>query len=137
MYMRMNMGSATKQLTEALKGLADTTRLRIMNLLLRRELCVCDIQRALGASQPNVSRHLNYLKHSGLVLDRREGFRVYYRLADSEAEPLKSLFEFLGRAFKGDANLRHDLEQLERAVREGACVLRRNGLSPRQAVETG
>jgi len=63
------------------KGLADRNRMRIINLLLHGELCVCDIQRILDTSQPNVSRHLNYLKHSGLVLDRREGFRVFYRLS--------------------------------------------------------
>jgi ArsR family transcriptional regulator len=133
----MNRGTDTQRLTDVFKGLADPTRLRIMNLLLQGELCVCDIQRVLGASQPNVSRHLNYLKHSGLVLDRPEGFRVYYRLVDSRYEPLKGLFEFLRMAVKGDENLRQDLGQLERAVREGTCVLRRSRLSPRQAVETG
>ena len=136
-YMRIKNDRPLGQLTDAFKGLADPTRLRIMNLLLHGELCVCHIQRVLGASQPNVSRHLNYLKHSGLVLDRPEGFRVYYRLANSRNEPLKTLFAFLHTAFKGDENLRQDLEQLERAVREGTCVLRHNRLSPRQAVETG
>ena len=108
-----------QRLTDVFKGLADPTRLRIMNLLLHGELCVCHIQRVLGASQPNVSRHLNYLKHSGLVFDRREGFRVYYRLVDSRDEPLKSLFEFLRMAVRGDANLRQDLGQLKRAGRGG------------------
>ena len=118
-YMRIKNEPARVPLTDAFKGLADPTRLRIMNLLLHGELCVCHIQRVLGASQPNVSRHLNYLKHSGLVLDRREGFRVYYRLVASRDEPLKSLFAFLRTAFKGDENLRQDLGQLKRAVREG------------------
>ena len=118
-YMRIKNEPARVQLTDTFKGLADPTRLRIMNLLLHGELCVCHIQRVLGASQPNVSRHLNYLKHSGLVFDRREGFRVYYRLVDSRDEPLKGLFEFLRMAVRGDANLRQDLGQLKRGVREG------------------
>ena len=58
------------------KGLADVSRLRILSLLLHGELCGCDIQYVLDASQSNVSRHLTYLKNSGLVLDRRSGYRV-------------------------------------------------------------
>ena len=63
----------TKELEQCFKGLADQSRLRILNLLLQGELCVCDIRYVLEASQPNVSRHLTYLKSSGLVADRREG----------------------------------------------------------------
>ena len=118
-YMRINTDKPLEQLTEAFKGLADPTRLRIMNLLLHGELCVCHIQRVLSASQPNVSRHLNYLKHSGLVLDRREGYRVYYRLLDSRDGPLKGLFEFLRMAVRGDEIFRQDLGQLKRSIREG------------------
>ena len=66
-----------EQLEQLFKGLADRSRLRILNLLLHAELCVCNIQYVLGSSQPNVSRHLTYLKNSGLVLDRREGARTF------------------------------------------------------------
>ena len=62
-----------KELEQLFKGLADQTRLRILNLLIHGELCVCDIQYVLESPQPNVSRHLTYLKNSGLVLDRRDG----------------------------------------------------------------
>ena len=62
------------------KGLADQTRLRMINLLLQGELCGCDVQLVLGLSQSNVSRHLTYLRRAGLVADRREGYRVFYRL---------------------------------------------------------
>jgi len=71
-----------KELEQYFKALSDANRLRILNLLLHSELCVCDIQHVLDSSQPNVSRHLAYLKNSGLVLDRRDGFRVFYRLAE-------------------------------------------------------
>jgi len=118
-YIRMRYYKAIVPMTDAFKGLADPTRLRIVNLLLHGELCVCHIQRVLGTSQPNVSRHLNYLKHAGLVLDRREGFRVFYRLIEAPHEPLKSLFGFLRTACQGDALLGHDLAQLKRSVRAG------------------
>ena len=73
-----------KELEQYFKALDDTNRLRILNLLLHGELCVCDIQYVLRATQPNVSRHLSYLKNSGLVLDRRGGYRIFYRLADQK-----------------------------------------------------
>ena len=75
-----------RDLEQLFKGLADQTRLRILNLLIHGELCVCDIQYVLESSQPNVSRHLTYLKNSGLLLDRREGARMYYRLAQPSEE---------------------------------------------------
>jgi ArsR family transcriptional regulator len=57
-----------KELEQYFKALGDNNRLRIINLLLHGELCVCDIQYVLENSQPNVSRHLSYLKNSGMVL---------------------------------------------------------------------
>jgi ArsR family transcriptional regulator len=105
------------------KGLADINRLRILNLLTRGELCGCDIQYVLESSQPNVSRHLQYLKNSGLVLDRRDGYRVYYRLAEPHAGSRKSLFEFLQVAFKGEEPFRADIKRLKEAISQGACTL--------------
>ena len=63
------------------RALADETRLRILNLLCRRELCVCQIVEILGLGQSKVSRHLAHLRHAGLVTDRREGLWIYYCLA--------------------------------------------------------
>ncbi len=65
-----------KEMGQFFKTLADGTRLRILNLLLQGELRVCDIQFVLNSPQPNVPRHLTYLKNSGLVQDRREGPRI-------------------------------------------------------------
>ena len=105
------------------KGLADVSRLRILNLLMRGELCGCDIQYVLETSQPNVSRHLQYLKNSGLVFDRRDGYRVFYRLADPHLESRRPLFEFLQRAFKAEEPFRRDVKRLKEAVSQGACTL--------------
>ena len=62
------------------KALADSTRLRILGLLLTGEVCVCDIHESLKISQPKASRHLAYLRRSGLVETRRDGLWVHYRL---------------------------------------------------------
>ena len=63
------------------KALADTTRLRMLMLLaIEGELCVCELTHALGEIQPKISRHLAQLRESGMVLDRRQGQWIYYRL---------------------------------------------------------
>ncbi len=64
-----------------LRSMADPTRLRLLALLSeRRELCVCELKDALDLAQPKVSRHLGVLRESGLLIGRREGLWIYYRL---------------------------------------------------------
>ena len=64
------------------KNVADETRLGIVLLLKARgELCVCDLCTALAQSQPKISRHLAMLRESGLLLDRKQGKWVHYRLS--------------------------------------------------------
>ena len=63
------------------RALADPTRLRLLNLIADREICVCYFVGILGIHQPKVSRHLAYLRRAGLVLARREGKWMHYRLA--------------------------------------------------------
>lgn len=105
------------------KGLADQTRLRMLNLLFRGELCGCDLQHVLDLSQSNVSRHLNYLKRAGLVVDRREGYRVFYRLADTQDRSRALLFDYLRGVFGRDAVFAADIRVLQKAIRNGACTL--------------
>ena len=62
-------------------ALADQTRLRILNLLSEGELCVCDLMRVLKEPQSKVSRHLAYLRQTGLVQRRKEGLWMHYRLS--------------------------------------------------------
>src|SRR5437868_15139356 len=75
------------------KALADATRLRILGLLLTGEVCVCHIHESLGVSQPKASRHLAYLRRSGLVETRRQGLWVYYRLAASSDALIRTVRE--------------------------------------------
>ena len=63
------------------RALADETRLRMLALLASGEICVCHIHEALGVPQPTASRHLAYLRRTGLVATRRDGLWVLYRLA--------------------------------------------------------
>lgn len=112
-----------RELEQLFKALADVNRLRILNLLLHGELCVCDIQYVLATSQPNVSRHLAYLKNSDLVIDRRDGYRIYYRLAEPKQGLRKRLFEFLQDAYKNEEQLRDDTRRLREAIQEGSCTI--------------
>jgi|SRR5215475_2527450 len=112
-----------RELERYFKALADANRLRILNLLLHGELCVCDIQFVLEASQPNVSRHLAYLKNSGLVVDRRDGYRMYYRLSEPKHALKKRLFEFLQEACRNVEQLREDTRRLKDAIQEGSCTV--------------
>lgn len=78
----MNMPAAGFDPVTFFKCLSDDTRLKSLLLLqLRKELCVCDLMRALQESQPKVSRHLADLRACGLVLDERRGKWVYYRIS--------------------------------------------------------
>jgi len=66
------------------KALADETRLRVLKLLGRGELCVCEIAAALDLEQPRLSFHLRILKDAGIVLDRRQERWIVYRLNDAD-----------------------------------------------------
>ncbi|MGB8888665.1 MAG: metalloregulator ArsR/SmtB family transcription factor [Candidatus Korobacteraceae bacterium] len=111
-----------KELEQYFKALGDGNRLRIINLLLHGELCVCDIQYVLENSQPNISRHLAYLKSSGMVVDRREGFRMYYRLTDPAETTKQLLFTFLRQVFALEEQLQQDTERLREAIASGSCT---------------
>ena len=65
-------------------ALADTTRLRLLNLMRRDEICVCFFTEALSESQPKISRHLAYLRNAGIVETRREGKWMHYRIVEPE-----------------------------------------------------
>ena len=71
-------------LTSVYAALADPTRLRILSLLSEDEICVCHIHASLAVPQPTASRHLAYLRKSGLVEARRDGIWMHYRLAPIE-----------------------------------------------------
>ena len=83
------------------KALSEPNRVKIIKMLQHRPLCVCEMQSALGISQPNVSNHLRILENAGLVEYYKEGLWVNYYLADGKASPYAA--SLLG-------NLRHWLD---------------------------
>lgn len=106
------------------KALADETRLRIIGLLLTSELCVCDLTAVLALPQSTVSRHLAYLKNAGLVLDRREGVWMHYRLAAGDGIVHEDLLHLLGKDLARVPQVRSDRKLLrEHLGRKRAATL--------------
>ena len=69
-----------KARADIMKALGHPVRVLIVDALNRGERCVCELNRLADVDQSNISRHLAMLKRSGLVSDRRDGMKVYYRL---------------------------------------------------------
>jgi ArsR family transcriptional regulator len=84
-----------------MKALSDPNRVKMIKLLQRRVLCVCEIKEALGLAQSTASKHLKILEEAGLITFFKEGLWVNYRLADGAKSPYVA--NMLG-------NLRHWLE---------------------------
>ena len=92
--------------------MSDETRLRILALLTKRELCVCQLMGVLGISQPLVSRNLSLLNNAGLLDERREGKLIFYSVKkDLPPTPLNML-KVLKTELKNDALLAEDLNSL-------------------------
>ena len=79
------------EMAELFKTFGDSTRIRILYILSRTELCVCDIADVLGLTQPAVSYQLKALKQARLVKPRREGKTVYYSLDDDHVASIIGL----------------------------------------------
>ena len=110
--------------TEVFKSLADETRVRAMLLIAAQgELCVCELMCALNDSQPKISRHLAQLRSNGLLLDRRQGQWVYYRLNPDLPAWIAQILQMTSEA--NTAWLQDNIARLQnmhgRPVRETAC----------------
>ena len=97
-------------------GFADPTRLRVLNLLAAGELCVCDLVELLGLPQPLVSRHLAYLRRSGLVDVTRESKYAHYRLAVPRHAVHRNLINCVRSCFVGIKSLDRERRAAERRV---------------------
>jgi len=111
---------SSEQTLDALKAIAEETRLRIVAVLRNGELTVTDLTEILGQSQPRVSRHLKLLVDAGLVVKHREGTWAFFRLADSV--PHRTLVDgAVGTVDPADPTLDADLARLD-AVRSRRSV---------------
>jgi amino-acid N-acetyltransferase len=108
------------QMERLFKALGDVTRLRILGLLLTGEVCVCHIHESLGIPQPKASRHLAYLRRSGLVRARKEGLWVHYRLAETGDAVLQAIQQAVTHALTQVDTIRKDAGRLRKKT--GCCT---------------
>jgi len=118
-----------RDLLKVIKSLSDETRLRILNLLLERECCVCEVMQALGISETRASRNLRLLYDAGLLKLRKEGLWSLYSLNQDEAPAyFAELVKAVKKALAGNQKASQDREHLKTAERIGpACVQKRLG----------
>ena len=86
------------RLASLIKAAADPARLQLLSIIGRsRESCVCDLQQALGLTQPTVSYHLKKLTEAGLISREQRGTWAWYRIDHTRMSELAAVFD-LGRA---------------------------------------
>jgi ArsR family transcriptional regulator len=114
------VADAVTDLDLLFKGFADPSRIRILNLLVAGELCVCDLVKLLGLPQSTVSRHLRYLHRAGLVEVSREWKFAHYRLAEPTHSVHRTLLGCVRTCFRGIDQLDRERAQAEARVRQRA-----------------
>ena len=115
-----------QDLIKAIKALSDETRLRILNILLERECCVCEVMQALGISQTRASRNLSALYNAGFLKLRKEGLWSLYSInRDGTEDYYSDLLDAVRKALESNKAIGSDRERLRKAERVGpGCVTR-------------
>ncbi|MGE3467372.1 MAG: ArsR/SmtB family transcription factor [Pyrinomonadaceae bacterium] len=96
------------ELDKFFAALADRTRLRLLNLMRDGEVCVCFFAETLGTNNPKISRHLAYLKRTGLVSARRDGKWMHYSLNPPADERASEILTSLLKGFDNDPEMVED-----------------------------
>jgi len=112
-----------KTIATMLRALADETRLRILSLLMETgELCVCDIEDTIGGPQTKISRHLAYLRRTGLVQARRHGLWMLYSVPREQSEQQKIVFACVAGLLSQNSVVRKDVGTFRQNLRKGCCA---------------
>jgi ArsR family transcriptional regulator len=100
-------------IADIFKLLSDETRIRILMLLTRKELCVCQLMGVLGISQPLVSRNLSLLSNAGFLDERRDGKLIFYSIRKNITPVLAKILDILLDELRDDVTFRSDLDSLK------------------------
>jgi len=113
-----------KQLTRAAQALSDETRLRILNLLMAQECCVCEVMQALEISQTRASRNLKILDDAGFLNMRTDGLYTIYSLRDTGADEFHNeLLASVKKEMQANETAKKDVLRLKQSKRVGpGCV---------------
>jgi len=111
-----------KTFLKVMKALSDPSRVKIMKMLQKRVMCVCEIKEALYIAQSTASKHLKILEEAGLVTSYKEGLWVNYSLADGGDSPYAaSLLGNLRHWLEDDPEIMELAKQLPQIRRENIC----------------
>jgi ArsR family transcriptional regulator len=109
-----------QELIKTFKALSDETRLRILNIIVQKECCVCEVMQALNISQSRASRNLRILEDAGFLKSHREGAWVHYALSDEPSTNFAiGVAKMTAELSARNVSLRTDKARLKRAVRLG------------------
>src|SRR5512136_2894219 len=109
-----------RDLVKASKALSDETRLRILNLLLERECCVCEVMQALQISQTRASRNISFLHDAGFLKLHKDGLWSLYSIDETDMdEYMTGLVESVRKAMASNKLAAIDRERLKKAERVG------------------
>ncbi len=111
-----------REFIKVMKALSDPNRIKMVKMLQRRVLCVCEMKEALGLAQSTASKHLKILEDAGLIAYSKEGLWVNYRLDDGARNPyVASLLGNLRHWLEEDAEIEALIARLPEIRREIIC----------------
>ncbi len=111
-----------KSFVKVMKALSDPNRVKILKMLQKKMLCVCELQCALGISQPNASKHLKILEDAGLVQSRKDGLWVNYSISSGLDSPYAaSLLGNLKHWLDDDPEISDLIKKIPTLDREKIC----------------
>ena len=103
------------------KSLSEESRLRIIALLMQKEMCVCEIETCLNMKQSNASRHLTDLKRSGILESYKNAQWTFYKISQDFINNNKELWQYIMQGIKGLKFYAKDCEEYKRC--SGACSI--------------
>jgi len=123
LYLRIRLSRwvIMEQMIEIFKSFSEEIRLRMLLLLVHGELCVCELMAVFDEPQSKVSRHLAYLKRSGLVKSRRVGAWMHYSLNESLDEPAREQLVLLQRLASKNLSFQNDYRRMKKMKPANLC----------------
>ena len=111
-----------RKFIKVMKAVSDPSRIKIMKMLQRRVMCVCEIQAVLGTAQSTASKHLKILEEAGLITAYKDGLWVNYTLADGADSPYAAnLIGNLKHWLEDDPGIEALVGKLPEIRRENIC----------------
>ncbi len=111
-----------RQFLKVMKALSDPNRVKIIKMLQRKKMCVCELQTALGVAQPTVSKHLKILEEAGLVTFEKDGLWVNYKLSKNNNPYSKTMLKHMKKWLEDEPEIVELIKKLPSINREDICA---------------